>query len=227
MAEDADSQTTGAASDEFESRYMADGSRVLHRDKRISRGIAALLAVPGLFTIGLAVLVATANATASRPVPPYVLPFVVAAMVLLGLMFLLLSVGFAVVRTVVTEQEVNVKYGLSGPRIQLEDITSVRVVPYEWTKFGGWGIRIGIDGTRAYVPASGDVLEICYQDGGDKRVLIGVKEPHVVARQIQRARAARLRIDEQLGDDALVAELEAVAEAEAALDASTERVRGH
>ena len=195
---------------------MVDGERVVHRDKRVSRGMAAIVSAPALFLIGLSIFIPIANASISQPAPPLVLAFIIALLVTMGLLFLLLAVAFAVVRTLVTEREVHVKYGLSGPRIPLESITSVRVVRYKWTRFGGWGIRIGIDGTRAYVPGPGDVVEIGYREGAvERKVQIGVSEPAVVARKIQEARNActGLRFAEDVERSA---ELEAAAEEEAA-----------
>jgi hypothetical protein len=196
--------------DEFEATQMSDGAAVVHRGKVVSRGMAAMLAVPGLFVMGLAVYVAIINETSQKPLPAAALPFVVAAMILFGLMFLGMSLVFAVVRTVVTEQAVHVKYGLWGPTIPLSSIRSVGVVDYDWTQFGGWGIRLGKDGTWAYVPRGGRVLELRYEeDGRDKRILVSVENAEETARQIERARAAtgvrvapdRLRIEGAAGAD--------------------------
>jgi len=69
---------------------------------------------------------------------------------------------------------------------------SCRVVDYQWTKFGGWGIRRASDGTRAYVTASsGKVLELRYTQGGRERcVLVGATDAAETARQIEKLRAA-------------------------------------
>src|SRR5450631_3632861 len=101
--------------DAFEANEMHDGARVVRRDKNVSRLMAGLLAVPGLLTIALGVFIAFANATASKPVPESALPFVCGAIVALGLLLCTLGVAFGVLRTVVTERAVHVKYGLWGP----------------------------------------------------------------------------------------------------------------
>jgi len=175
--------------DEFETKNMQDGASVVCRDKKVARGLAALLAFAGLFTISIGVLVALTNATASKPVPAAALPFVVAAVVALGLLLGTLGIVFAVVRTLVTDRYVDVKYGLWGPRIPLENIRSCNVIEYDWTQFGGWGIRMGKDGTWAYVPASGRVIEMRYlEDGKEKRVLVGAEDANGTARAIELAR---------------------------------------
>lgn len=193
------------STDEFEAKNMQGDEPVLHRDKKVSRGMAGLLSVGGLLVILLAAYVAIANGTASRPVPPAALPFVVAAVTLLGLLLIATGVIFAVVRTVVTAREVHVKYGLWGPRIPLDAIQSCKVIEYDWTEFGGWGLRRGKDGTWAYVPGGPRVVELRYVERGvAKRVLFAGDDVDGTARAINRARlpepeARKLRIEETSG----------------------------
>lgn len=203
-------------SDTFESKHMTAEANVRHRDKRVSRGMAAILGVWAPFCWALAAFIAYANATSSKPVPAAVLPFVVAAIAALGLMFLVLALSLAVLRSVVTDSHLNVKYGLWGPEIPLAAITACRVVDYDWTKFGGWGIRRGLGGARAYVPGPGEVVEIEYDDDGTKAtVQIGAEDPRKLSLEINRARqgASKLRID--AGDAAAEEEMAALEEAEA------------
>lgn len=175
--------------DQFESRYMRDEAKVLYRDKRVSRGMAVLFAIVGVLVMALGGFIGVANATAPKPLPAAALPLVIAALVALGLLFIAIGVVFAVVRTLVTERDVHVKYGLWGPRIPLEAIRSCAVVDYNAAEFGGWGLRFGPDGARAYVPSGGRVVELRYDDGGrERRVLIGVGDPNETARRINEAR---------------------------------------
>jgi hypothetical protein len=212
--------------DAFEATAMHDGAPIVHRDKRVSRGMALLLAVPGLFTIALSVFLAIANGTSDKPIPAGALPFVVAGLAGLGVAFFVLGIVFGVLRTVVTERAVHVKYGLWGPDIPLESIESCDVVEYDWTEFGGWGIRLGADGTWAYVPTSGRVLELRYRrDGKTKRVLVGVHDADETARQIRVARA-RVETSRQRARVRIEAETEASAEGEPEEDLSEEPVSG-
>jgi hypothetical protein len=96
--------------------------------------MAGMLAVPALFVIGMAIYVAFANATAPKPVPAAALPLVVAAMVALGVLLGLLGIAFGVLRTVVTERAVHVRYGLWGPTIPIANIRSCGVVDYQWRR---------------------------------------------------------------------------------------------
>ncbi|MBN9166783.1 MAG: hypothetical protein BGO98_32900 [Myxococcales bacterium 68-20] len=185
--------------DAFEAKYMHDGTRVLHRDKRVSRKMALLLAVPGLFILFQAISVPLFNDASTRPMPRSIVPFWTIGMGLLAVIFFLLAILFGVLRFVVTERAIHVKYGLWGPTIPLESVISCRVVDYDWTKYGGWGIRRGADGSWAYVPSSGSVVEIVYRDGvKEKTVVLGAADPHALARSIVETAsrsAARMRVD--------------------------------
>jgi len=177
--------------DRFEAEDMVGDAQVRHRDKRVSRGIAALLGMWAPLCWGLAAFTGLTNATASQPAPEAALPFIVGGLAALGVAMGVMAVGFAVLRTVVTDTEVNVKYGLWGPNIPLSSIQSCKVVDYQWTRFGGWGIRRGWGGKWAYVPGPGEAVEIQYDDGGSKKtVLIGAKDPHKLMLEIHKAREA-------------------------------------
>ncbi len=201
-------------SDKFESQFMADEAKLRHRDKRVSRGMAIILGIWAPFCWVLAAVVGYGNATASNPVPAGWLAPVIAAIVAFGLMFALLAVTFAVLRTVVTDSHVNVKYGLWGPTIALSSITSCKVVDYEWTQFGGWGIRRGLGGKWAYVPGPGEVVEIEYSDdsGLTKIVQIGAEDARKLLLEINRAREALTHRRIEIAED----DVDALAEAEAA-----------
>lgn len=188
------------SADDFEAREMLDGSPVVHRDKRVSRGMAGFMLLPSLLTLALSVVIPMQNATASKPVPPEVLPFVVAGLVLMSLLFVGLAIAFGVLRTLVTRRAVHVKYGLWGPTIELDRVRAARVKPYSLVKYGGWGIRRGLDGSWAYVAAgTGDVVEIEYVDerGREKKVVVGPQDPQALVRAIERERQKpRVRIEE-------------------------------
>lgn len=209
-------------SDDFEARNMRDGAPVVHSDKRVSRGLTAIVSGSGLLTMALALFIAFANATSHKPVPVGALPLVVGAIGMLGMGLVVLGVVMGVVRTVVSEREVNVKFGLWGPRIPLENIRSASVVDYDWTAFGGWGIRRSVDGTWAYVPGGKRVLEIRYvEDGKERRVLVGADNPEETARQIDRARRPHVRVADFAKPAQLVEQTSIDEEAEA--DAGDER----
>ncbi len=211
--------------DKFESKYMLEDSAVRHRDKRVSRGMTALIGIWAPFLWVLAAVVGVGNASSSNPVPAAFLPLVIGGMIALGLMFGVLALTFAVLRTVVTNTHVVVKYGLWGPTIALDSITSCKVADYAWTQFGGFGIRRGMGGKWAYVPGPGQVVELEYEESGvTKIVQIGADDAQALALEINRARQAGgriattsegARIDIAEDDAVALAEAEAAAIAEA------------
>ena len=55
--------TKRVSRDAFAAEYMEAGGDVRHRDKRVSRWLAAILMVPAVFVLGLSVVIASTNAT--------------------------------------------------------------------------------------------------------------------------------------------------------------------
>lgn len=206
-----------AGDDAFEAMEMHDGAPVVHRDKHVSRRMAGFIGAAGLLQIAIAIFVAFVNGSSSKPMPPTMLPVFVASMIAFGIAMMVLGVAVGVLRTVVTKKAVHVKYGLWGPTIPLEAIQSCRVTEYDWTEFGGWGMRRGMNNSWAYVPKSGPVVEVKYlEDGKTKRVLIGASDAASTAQAIE---AARTKV--RVGDVVAEAEAEAeraVAEEEAAIE---------
>ena len=219
--------------DQYEADYMTSGDRIVHRDKRVSRGMAAILAIWGPFCWGLALLIGLGNATASKPVPAASLPYVVAGIVALGFAFIFMGVAFSVLRSVVSKDELHVKYGLWGPTIPLRNIHSCTVTDYDWTKFGGWGIRRSMsDNSWAYVPGPGQVVEVQYEEDGEKRTIqIGADNALKLAKEINAAREAQtntrfaIEVDDAAEQKVAEAEVEAEAEAEAEATANAEAER--
>jgi hypothetical protein len=213
--------------DEFEAKYMSDGAKVLHRQKRVSRKMTGLLMMPSLWMLILAIVVPLINASSSKPMSAAMVPWFAASMVVASVVSLVLAIAFGVLRFVVTERAVHVKFGLWGPTIPLESIVSCNVVDYDWKQYGGWGIRRGIDGSWAYVASSGRVVEVRYTEGAKtKKVVLGADDADALARAITEARQrarARVSVQEENGIDAEVA---ADAEEDAALESSRrERAR--
>jgi hypothetical protein len=213
--------------DEFEAKYMSDGAKVLHRQKRVSRKMTGLLMMPSLWMLILAIVVPLINASSSKPMSAAMVPWFAASMVVASVVSLVLAIAFGVLRFVVTERAVHVKFGLWGPTIPLESIVSCNFVDYDWKQYGGWGIRRGIDGSWAYVASSGRVVEVRYTEGAKtKKVVLGADDADALARAITEARQrarARVSVQEENGIDAEVA---ADAEEDAALESSRrERAR--
>jgi len=223
VAEDQETQgdLSTRAPDDYEARYMA-GEGVIYRDKiKAPKTFFALLGLP----IFIQTVVFAAVAMQDKPVPPaiWLIPVLTAAF--LALMALL----FAVLRITVTQKEVQIQYGLFGPKIPVAQIQSAEAVKYDWKDYGGFGIRRGRDGSWAYnmMGDAGRAVRIAWTDGSGNKVvtLVASPDPDALARAIQQARGVakpRLRV----APPPNMAEFEAEAEAEAESALEEEKMRG-
>ena len=181
--------TKQRGTDDYERKYMAGGESPGHREKLVWKYHWIFLPfVPLCWSIATMVLLGMGN----RPAPLWMsIP-----LVLLGAMFAMIWVVFAVLRVHVTQSEVHIQYGLAGPHIPLDAIESVEVVDYKLSEFGGWGIRRSMDGTWAYslMGDSAKVVKITWTvDGKTKKVVVSSRNPPELAAQIDKARAATSR----------------------------------
>jgi hypothetical protein len=211
-----DNRGKGGSVDSYEARYMANEGKMLRREK-VVWGLHWLLLLPIPLCLVLTGMILAG--VGSRPAPLFM------AILPLGLsaLFSLLWILFRVLRVHVTEKTVHIQYGIFGPQIPVAAITSCRVVDYELSTYGGWGIRYGIDGSWAYSLAgdSGRVVEICWQEGGkQKKVVVSSEDPDALAASIllaQAGAAPRLRAPSEASSSPLASSSEP-AEDEALLE---------
>jgi hypothetical protein len=175
----------GDESDAYAKQYMEGSGKVLLLDKARSRVLLGVLGLAAILNGGGAVATLLGALPKSSP-------GVAALLAVMTAFFALLAVTMTVVRTVVSEREVHVQLGLWGPRVPIERVLGCRVTPYDWTKFGGFGIRRSFDGTWAYVMGRGEVVELRFTDdaGAERTVLFSAADPHAVAAAVARSRAA-------------------------------------
>ena len=186
MAEDAPEP----ARDEYTAQYMEGGRARIVTKQRMPGWFFALMAFSAVTVIG------SGLASGSLVGLVGLLP--------LALVTLLLSH----LRVVVTDDAVHVQYGLWGPTIAVETITRCEVKPYEPLRFGGWGFKRALDGTRAYsVPGGeGECIALEITEGAKTRkVVITTPRAASVALAIEEARARKLgsgvRIDASAAAD--------------------------
>jgi hypothetical protein len=193
--------------DDYEARYMADEGAVLYRDKiRMPWYLHGSILAAGAAGILGTVL-------GGEPLVGVGLIAPVTA---------LMWTNFITLRVTVTSKALHVQYGLFGPRIPIEDIVSVKAGKYNWLKYGGKGIRFGLDGSTAYnmFGDKSEGVEVTYKKGrGTRTVLVSAADPQGLANAIMEAQAkAGVRADSALQaaradlgvKDAPEAELDAV-----------------
>src|SRR5690606_24744972 len=101
---------------------------------------------------------------------------------------------FAVLRVTVSEGQVNVQYGLFGPKIPIAAIEAAEIVEFDWKRVGGWGIRRSFAGEWIYnMPGDGGrLVRIVWRDLRGRRRVTQVGSPRAdeLLRQIQGAQKA-------------------------------------
>lgn len=163
--------------DEYTARYMEGGRARIVTKQRMPGWFFGVMALAAAAVIG--------SGVASGSLAGLV------GLIPLALVTLLLSH----LRVVVTDDAVHVQYGLWGPTIAVEAITRCEVQRYEAMRFGGWGFKRALDGTRAYsVPGGeGECVALEIADGAKTRkVVITTPDAAMVALAIEEARARRL-----------------------------------
>lgn len=160
------------------------GGTVLCRDKVVGRKFQLALLLPLAWCLGGAI-------ASFAGLLPGSSAGVGAFLVAMSAFFAFLWATLAVIRTVVSDREVHVQYGLWGPRVPIESVESCRVVEYDWARFGGWGIKRDGEGTWAYVFTNGKVVELTWRetDGTQKKALFSASDPAGVVQAVQQARA--------------------------------------
>jgi hypothetical protein len=174
------------ASDEYVAKYMEGGAALAIAKKRMPAWWFVLLAVPGL---GVALAGLSAVLTSGAPMIG-----LLATMLVSLTMITLMSLLFSHLRTVVTERVLHVQLGLWGPKIPIEKITAIRAAMYDWTRYGGWGIRYGRDGSVCYsVPGgTGQCVEVEWtkDNGKAARHVVSVDDAAAIVAAVERARSA-------------------------------------
>lgn len=168
-------------SDPYEARYMEGGAALARSKKRMPGWFFALLGAAGLAG-------PIATLASGAPLLPALLPSLLSLVALS-----LVAVLFSHLRVVATATHLHVQLGLFGPTIAYAQITSIRAVPYDWKRFGGWGIRRSLDGAWTYsVPGgTGECVEVTWADdrGRSHTHVISADNAGELVAVVERARA--------------------------------------
>lgn len=168
--------------DPYERHYMAGEGAVLYRHKhRAPWQLHAIFAASMIAVFGAALAAGGAGGGAVG---------IAVGLPLIALVWLL----FSVLRVTVSEGQVNVQYGLLGPKIPIAAIESAEVVEFDWKRLGGWGIRRSFSGEWIYnMPGDGGrLVRIAWHDARGRRRVIQIGSPRAdeLLHQIQRAQRA-------------------------------------
>lgn len=158
-----------ASPDGYESQYM-NGAEALVRSRRpMPWWFFALLGVALAVSVGSSIAAGTFGALITAPL-----------LIVVGLLL-------SVLRVTVTRSHLHVQLGLWGPKIAIADITRITATDYPVLRYGGWGIRLGSDGSWAYSTpgGTGRGVRVEYRvDGRDKAVFVSTDEADEIVRVV-------------------------------------------
>ncbi len=163
--------------------------------------------MPWLFDVVLLVLAAFTTAT-SIASGTWVALATVPLLLLVWILFMFL-------RVTVTPDALHVQLGLFGPNIAMGEITSATVAKYEALKYGGWGIRMGLDGSIAYsLPGHGGkgVAVTFTKKGKERKMFVTCPNPEEIVTAIDKARGVRVAKDVRVSEEETETEEETVEE---------------
>jgi len=82
------------------------------------------------------------------------------------MLILLLSWNFRGIKIQISSERLTVDYGLLNHKhVRLDDIVSCKQVKASFRRFGGVGVRYGLDGSWAYTTSFGNAVEIVPKKG--------------------------------------------------------------
>lgn len=178
--------------DAYERDAMPGVGEVLFRHKVTSpRGLVGLATLfPSILLGGLGVGLAVAGYTVAGVA-------VIGGGVALGAVMAFLMVTFAAARIVVSEGEIHVQIGMSGPRIPIDEVVSVKVAPSGKHRVG-MGASIDVHGNR-YIRMWGDNATAVHVElTSGKSIVMTMKEPEAMAAAIEEAIRRRDRVAPKL-----------------------------
>jgi len=182
--------------DEYTEKYMDGAQSLAHTRVRMGTWFFALMGVIALFTLGSGVAVAVTKGIGGAIVPLFFsFPLTV-----------MMTLLFSHVRVTVTNKELVVQYGLFGPKIPLNHVTKISAEDYNWKEFGGWGIKYGRDGTKAYSVSGPQIrcVRVHYLDENKKeqKVVVSTDDPEAIVLAVQQsqtgtsAEKTRIKLEE-------------------------------
>lgn len=100
----------------------------------------------------------------------------------------------SVLRVSVSEQHVDIQYGLFGPKIPIASIEQTELVQYDWRRIGRWSLKRSLAGELVInMPGDGGrAVRMIWRDARGKRRVVHVGSPQAddLLRQIGRAQRA-------------------------------------
>jgi hypothetical protein len=111
--------------------------------------------------------------------------FMVLALIVQGVV----ALNFLVLTVRVTSDSVEFAYGMFRRRLRWSQVTRYSVQRYDWKRYGGWGLRFGLGGRRAWsVPGVPEGVSFQVQiDGRKREYFVSSRRPEDFARTVAQA----------------------------------------
>jgi hypothetical protein len=98
---------------------------------------------------------------------------------------LVLFLNYRGIKIQLNHERLTVNYGwLNRKSIRLNDVVSCRLVKASFSRFGGVGVRYGVDGSWAYTTSFGNAVEIVPKEG--RTFVFSSNNPQQVCQTINR-----------------------------------------
>ena len=112
-------------------------------------------------------------------------------------LILVLSWNFRGITIQISSEMLTIDYGLLNHKhVRLDDIVSCKQVKASFRRFGGVGIRYGLDGSWAYTTSFGNAVEIVPKKG--KTFVFSSNQPEKICKIINMKTQTRSRVLESL-----------------------------
>jgi hypothetical protein len=171
--------------DDYERQYMGGGGILYQTKAKAPWFFHLLLLMPAL----LSSVIITLSAILDPKAPSWILLMILPSVLVTFPLWML----FAVLRATVTTTHVHIQYGLFGPKIPLENIQSCEGVAYNWTQYGGFGIRRARDGSWAYnmMGDQGKAVKLTWTDekGRSTTTLVSAANPDAFVEAVNKAKS--------------------------------------
>ena len=104
-----------------------------------------------------------------------------------ALIALFVLVNFASLSVTVSDAGIETAFGMFRKRLEWSQIKSVEPQPYRWARYGGWGIRFGMSGGRAWsqlLVNTGVAMQIT-EGGKERELYVSSRRPEELAAAVQ------------------------------------------
>jgi len=184
------------SADAYEQGYMTGSGAMLHREKvGVPRWAVALtlgftVGLPVLCGVIASVVLGIAAVVADQPLLTIlILGPLICSVAYAGVMTPLM-LAFSGGRIAVSEGELHVQIGPSGPRIPIDDIASCTLGPSGTNKYG-MGVGKALDGTTTYRMFGDNARAVLLTRKSGQRIVIACPNADKVVEAVQRAQALR------------------------------------